>query len=108
MFDDFLPVEMPVLGIDDDPVEAQCHGHFRDTGALECDPQPIDRFLFGEFGAEGPNGAGVHSAILSGQATRSIRARKTTPLQGVPPLMSDGAAVVELCRTSLPFLFLIA
>ena len=41
VLDDFLPIEVAVLGIDDDPIHAERDGHFRDAGALERHPHAV-------------------------------------------------------------------
>ena len=47
--DDLLPVEVPVLGVDDDPIEAEPRRHVGDGGGFERDPQAIHRLTRGEL-----------------------------------------------------------
>jgi hypothetical protein len=60
VLDDLLPVEVPVLGVDDDPVEPQANGHLRDARALERHPQAVHRLVRGEFLTEFSNRGSFH------------------------------------------------
>src|SRR3954471_24851052 len=51
-----------MFGIDDDPVQAEPDGHFRDAGRLQRDPHPVDGFVSGEFLPELIDGGHFHDA----------------------------------------------
>ena len=63
---DVLPVEVPVLGVDDDPVEAEGDGHLGDGGRIERDPQAEGGPVGGECAAEGLDGGGLHGGWRDG------------------------------------------
>ena len=60
VFRDLFPVEVPVLGVDDDPVEAEGDGDLGDRGRFERDPQPERGPVGGERASKGPAGSGLH------------------------------------------------
>ena len=65
MLDDVLPIEMAVFRINDDPIDTEGHGHFRDAGSFERDPQAVGRFICRQFFAERGDGGGFHDGTIS-------------------------------------------
>jgi len=63
VLDDFFPVEVAVFGVNDDPVEAESHGDFCDTGGFESDPHAVDGLVGGEFLAEFANRGSFHKEL---------------------------------------------
>lgn len=49
VLDDFFPIQMSVLGVDDDPIEANGDRHLGDAGAFERDPEAERWFASGQF-----------------------------------------------------------
>ena len=49
MFDNFFPIEMAVLRVDDDPIDAERHRHLGDARRLEGDPEAENRLIVGEL-----------------------------------------------------------
>jgi hypothetical protein len=60
VFDNRVPVEVAVLRVDDQPVEAECNGHFGDAGGFERDPEAEHRAVGGEVAAKGLDGGSLH------------------------------------------------
>jgi hypothetical protein len=60
VFEDLLPIEVPVFGVDDDPVQAQRHRHFRNAGRLQGHPQTVDGFLARQLSAKPLQGGDFH------------------------------------------------
>ncbi len=65
VFDDFFPVEVPVFGVDDHPVQPQRDGHFGDAGGLQGDPQPEDGSIGRQLAAEIADGGDFHESALT-------------------------------------------
>jgi hypothetical protein len=49
VLDDFFPIEVPVLGIDDHPIKPQSNGHFSDAWAFQRHPQPEHGLVARQF-----------------------------------------------------------
>ena len=60
VLEDVAPVEVAVLGVDHDPVEAQSHAHLGNAGRLQGDPETVDRFVAGQFLSHFANGGAFH------------------------------------------------
>src|SRR4051794_33240566 len=79
MFDDLFPVEVAVLGVDDDPVKSESHGHFGDTRAFQGHPQAISRRLLSQPVTKSADSVGLHGGPLWGRGWRLSSARKNLP-----------------------------
>jgi T5SS/PEP-CTERM-associated repeat protein len=60
--EDVAPVQVPVLGIDHDPVQPQGDGHLGDARRLQRHPQAVNGLAGGELLAELADGVGLHGS----------------------------------------------
>ena len=65
MLDNLFPVEVPVLGVHDNPVHAERHGHLRDARRLERHPESEHGRVTGEFTAQATESIGLHAVALT-------------------------------------------
>ena len=63
VLDDFLPIEMAVLGVDHHPVQAQGHRHLGDARRFERDPQAEHRLVGRKLAAEAADGGSLHVPV---------------------------------------------
>ncbi len=81
MRDDLLPVEMAVLRVDHDPIEAERHGHFGDRRRLQRHPQAERRLVGRELLTQTANGGSLHGGLLRGDGAGIITRTAGYPAQ---------------------------
>ena len=96
VFDDLLPVEMPVFGVDDDPIHAQGHGHFGDAGRFQRDPQAVDRLIGGQLATQFVDGGCFHVRMCpGGERLWRICARRFYGEKNIPDSVALGLLIVS-------------
>ncbi len=65
MLEDVLPVEVPVFGINDHPIQSQCHRHLTNRSGFQGDLQTADGFVPSQFLAEPLQGCRLHGLKMA-------------------------------------------
>ena len=63
MLEYFLPIELAVLGVDDQPIEAEGRCHLGNGGRFQGHPQAEDRFVGRQLIPELSQGGCLHAKV---------------------------------------------